>query len=180
MPRRLSFSLSLDENVRAKEGGKETTGETAFRPPSVPFPWSLAAHHQSLTKTKRLRRRLRLLFAARYENFAVKQKASIFVSYVIKKFAHTSSCAYLELWMQLKSLESLPREAKVAIGCASSYSYAFSCSPNFPRASIIRYTHAKREQILKFYFSRARSKQYASMSTWHFFFYLTVMFLWKF
>ena len=29
-----------DENVRAKEGGKETT--------SVPFPWSLAVYHQSI------------------------------------------------------------------------------------------------------------------------------------
>ena len=38
VPRRLSF----DENLRAKEGGKET------RLPSVPFPWSLAVHHQSL------------------------------------------------------------------------------------------------------------------------------------
>ena len=44
--------LSLDENVRAREGA------------SVPFPWSLAVHHQSLAstlrKTKRLRRRLSL------------------------------------------------------------------------------------------------------------------------
>ena len=32
--------VSLD--MRAKEGGKETTGE------SVPFPWSLAVYHQSL------------------------------------------------------------------------------------------------------------------------------------
>ena len=48
----LSLSLSLNENVRAKEGGKETTGETAFRQPSVPFPWSLAAHHQWLAKNK--------------------------------------------------------------------------------------------------------------------------------
>ena len=40
--------LSFDENMRAKEGGKETTGETALRLPSVPFPWSLAVHHQSL------------------------------------------------------------------------------------------------------------------------------------
>ena len=61
-------SLSLDENVRAKEGGKETTGETALRLPSVPFPWSLAVHHQSLAsatlrKTKRQRRKL-LLFHA--------------------------------------------------------------------------------------------------------------------
>ena len=38
--------------MRAKEGGKETTGETAFRQPSVPFPWSLAAHHQWLAKNK--------------------------------------------------------------------------------------------------------------------------------
>ena len=38
--------VSLD--VRAKEGGKETTGETALRLPSVPFPWSLAVYHQSL------------------------------------------------------------------------------------------------------------------------------------
>ena len=59
--------LSLDENVREKEGGKETTGETALRLPSVPFPWSLAVHHQSLAsatlrKTKRLRRTRLLLF----------------------------------------------------------------------------------------------------------------------
>ena len=41
--------LSLDENVRSEEGGKETTGETA-----VPFPWSLAVHHQSLAFRSRL------------------------------------------------------------------------------------------------------------------------------
>ena len=35
--------LSLNENVRAKEGGKETT-----------FPWSLAVHHQSLAFHTRL------------------------------------------------------------------------------------------------------------------------------
>ena len=38
VPRR----LSLDENVRAKEGGKET---------SAPFPWFLAVHYQSLAST---------------------------------------------------------------------------------------------------------------------------------
>ena len=47
--------------------GKETTGETSLRLPSVPFPWFLAVHHQSLAfrarlyhakKTKRLRRTL--------------------------------------------------------------------------------------------------------------------------
>ena len=46
--------VSLDENVRVKEGGKETTGETALRLPSVAFPWSLAAHHQSLSFRARL------------------------------------------------------------------------------------------------------------------------------
>ena len=51
---RTQTSLSLDENVRAKEGGKETTGETALRLPSISFPWSLAVHHQSLTFRARL------------------------------------------------------------------------------------------------------------------------------
>ena len=46
--------VSLDENVRVKEGGKETTGEIALRLPSVAFPWSLAVHHQSLTFRARL------------------------------------------------------------------------------------------------------------------------------
>ena len=49
-------------STRAKEGGKETSG--VLRLPSIPFPWSPAAHHQSLAstlpKTKCLRRRLRL------------------------------------------------------------------------------------------------------------------------
>ena len=43
VPRRLSF----DEDVRAKEGKKETTGETEL------FPWSLPVHHQSLPITWR-------------------------------------------------------------------------------------------------------------------------------
>ena len=42
VPRR----LFLDEHVRAKEGGKETT--------SVPFPWSLTVHHQLLAFRARL------------------------------------------------------------------------------------------------------------------------------
>ena len=40
--------------MRAKEGGKETTGETSLRLLSVPFPWSLAVHHQSLAFRARL------------------------------------------------------------------------------------------------------------------------------
>ena len=52
---------------------------------------------------------------ARYENFAVNQKVSIIVSYVIKEFAHAFSCAYIELQMHLGSLEST-QEARVALG----------------------------------------------------------------
>ena len=40
--------------MRAKEGGKETTGETSLRLPSVPFPWSLGVHYQSLAFRARL------------------------------------------------------------------------------------------------------------------------------
>ena len=40
--------------MRAKEGWKETTGETALRLPSVPFPWSLEVYHQSLAFCARL------------------------------------------------------------------------------------------------------------------------------
>ena len=39
------------------------------------------------------------------------------------EFAHAFSCAYIELWMHLGSLEST-QEARVALGCASSNSYA--------------------------------------------------------
>ena len=60
--------LSLHEHVHAKEGGKEPTGETGLRLPSVRFPWSLVVHHQSLAstlrKTKRLRKRLSLISPA--------------------------------------------------------------------------------------------------------------------
>ena len=34
-----------------------------------------------------------------------------------------------------------------------------SCSPNFLRASITRYTHAKREQILNFHMTSPKFKQ---------------------
>ena len=42
------------------------------------------------------------------------QKASIFLSYVTKEFAHALSCAYIELWMHLGSLERT-QEARVAL-----------------------------------------------------------------
>ena len=62
VPRRLSF----DENWRAKEGGKGTTGEAALNLSSVPFPCPLrfiASHSRfalasTMRKTKRLRRKL--------------------------------------------------------------------------------------------------------------------------
>ena len=65
VPRRLSF----DENVRAKEGGKETTGETTS-PAVCTFPWSLTVHHQSLA--------FRALFC-RAKNEAPEEEAGIFV-----------------------------------------------------------------------------------------------------
>ena len=39
----------------ARKGRREeTTGATSLRPPSVPFPWSLVVHHQSLAFRARL------------------------------------------------------------------------------------------------------------------------------
>ena len=58
---------------------------------------------------------------------------------VIKEFAHAFSCAYIELWMHLENLES-NRKAR-ALGCASSYSYAFFVLSKLPACnhnSIIR------------------------------------------
>ena len=66
---------------------------------------------------------------------------------VIKELAHAFSCAYIELWMHLGSLEST-QKARVALGCASSYSYAFFVLSKLP--ACIHNTHAKHEQILKF------------------------------
>ena len=43
--------------------------------------------------------------------------------HAIKELVHAFSCAYIELWMHLRSLEST-QEARVALGCASSNTYA--------------------------------------------------------
>ena len=85
-------------------------------------------------------------FFVRCENFALYHnkrllRADPCCRSVIKEFAHAFSCAYIELWMHLGSLEST-QKARVTL-------MHFSCSQNFPRASITRYTHAKHEQILK-------------------------------
>ena len=64
----------------------------------------------------------------RYENFAVNQKASIFcLLYVIKEFAHAFSCAYIELWMHLGSLEST-QEARVALGYRRKIQYTIGAN----------------------------------------------------
>ena len=48
-----------------------------------------------------------------------------------------------EVWRALKKLELLSAAPRLIL-------MHLSCSPNFPRASITRYTRAKHEQILKF------------------------------
>ena len=50
--------------------------------------------------------------------------------------------------MHLGSLKST-QEARVALGCTSSNSYASFVLSKLPRASMTRYTHAKHEPILK-------------------------------
>ena len=52
--------------------------------------------------------------------------------------------------MYLGSLEST-QKARVALGCASSYSYAFFVLSKLPARTITRYTHAKHEEILIFF-----------------------------
>ena len=48
-----------------------------------------------------------------------------------------------DVWRALKKLELLSAAPRATLT-------RLSCSPNFPRASITRYTHAKHEPILKF------------------------------
>ena len=67
--------------------------------------------------------------------------------YVIKELVHAFSCAYIELWMYLGSLEST-QEARVALVCASSNSYASLVLSKLPGETIPRYTHAKHGPIL--------------------------------
>ena len=69
--------------------------------------------------------------------------------HVIKELVHAFSCAYIEIWKvwevwrALKKLELLSAAPRATLTL-------LSCSPNFPRASITRYTYAKHEPILKF------------------------------
>ena len=68
----------------------------------------------------------------------------------MKEFAHAFSCAYIESWMHVGSLEST-QKARVTLGCASSYSYTFFMLSKLPACihnSI--YAHYKHEQILNY------------------------------
>ena len=76
---RTQTSLSLDENVRAKEGAKETTGETSLRLPLVPFPWSVAVHHQSFTSTLRKTKRLTSRMAHLHFDLNLLSMGSLFI-----------------------------------------------------------------------------------------------------
>ena len=77
-----------------------------------------------------------LLFFVRCENFALSHnkrllRADPCCRSVIKKFAHAYSWVYIELWMHLGSLGSI-QKGRVALGCASSYSYAFFVLSKLP------------------------------------------------
>ena len=65
-----------------------------------------------------------------------------FLSAIIKEFAHAFSCAYIELWMHLRILEST-QEAIELLSAAPRVTLTYlSRSPNLQRASITRCTHA--------------------------------------
>ena len=57
-----------------------------------------------------------------------------------------------EVWRALKKLELLSAAPRATLTL-------LSCSPNFPRASITRYTHAKHEPILNYYMASSVSGQ---------------------
>jgi len=61
----------------------------------------------------------------------------------MKELVHAFSCAYIELWMHLGSLEST-QEARVALTL-------LLCFPNFLHASITQYMHTKHEPILSYW-----------------------------
>ena len=68
---------------------------------------------------------------------------------VIKEFAHAFSYAYIELWMHLGVWRALKKLELLSAAPRATLTH-FSCSPNFLRASITRYTHATYEQILNY------------------------------
>ena len=97
----------------------------------VPFFWCVVRISHSIRNNKRLLR------------------ADSCCRSVIKEFAHAFSCAYIELWMHLGSLESTKKLELLSAAPRATLTH-FSRSPNFPLVSITRYPHAKHEQILKY------------------------------
>ena len=65
-------------------------------------------------------------------------KKQVFLSAIIKEFAHAFSCAYIGLWVHLGSLERT-QEARVALPAPRAILTHLSCSPNFSRASTTIY-----------------------------------------
>ena len=86
---------------------------------------------------------------------------------VIKEFAHAFSCAYIELWMHAGSWRALKMLELLSAAPRATLTH-FSCSPNFPRAPITRYTHAKHEQILNFYIAADVKFSYYIMNVYSF------------
>ena len=90
------------------------------------------------------------------ENFVINQEQTMFSKnhllyfhYVIVfTMLHAFSCAYIELRMHLGSWRAL-KELELLSATPGATLTLLSCSPNFPRASIHQYTHAKHEPILK-------------------------------
>ena len=81
---------------------------------------------------------------------------------------HAFSYAYIELCLHLGSLEST-QEARVALNYPLSNSHA-SRFPNFPLASITRYTHAKHEPIFNFRIEKhCLVRQFAFLYSLHLF-----------
>ena len=98
-------------------------------------------------------------FFVRRENFALYHnkrllRADPCCRSVIKEFAHTFCCAY-QVMDALGKFEGHSKKSTLALKKPELLSAApratlphFSCSPNFPRASITRYTHVKHQQFL--------------------------------
>ena len=62
-----------------------------------------------------------------------------------------------EVWRALKKLELLSATPRATLTL-------LSCSPNFPRASITRFTHAKHEPILKCRMQQAQKPEFLDIN----------------
>ena len=87
-----------------------------------------------------MRNHFRLFFCT--DNFVINREHNLFsrnnllyFHYVIKELVHAFSCAYIELWMHLGSLEST-QEARVARGVLLRFSCALQTSRVHPQLDI--------------------------------------------